>query len=210
MVHVGQRLYETRVRLGWSLDDVAKATKIKRVFLEAIEQGHYDQLPSSAYAQGFVSNYAVFLGLPKREVLALFRREFNAEKQMAVLPEGLPRGEFSIKRVRIHQGVIAVFLLLLLIGAYIGFQFRSVFFSPPLTVTVPLEGDHVVSPFTLHGKTDSLSTVFVNQDSVATGKDGIFSKKVELFPGKNTVTVRAVNRFGKETVVERHVDVGAQ
>jgi len=49
------------------LKDVSKSTKIKEVFLEYIENGEYEKLPSSSYARGFVKNYIKFLNLPKKK-----------------------------------------------------------------------------------------------------------------------------------------------
>ena len=91
MVHAGIKLYEQRTKKGYTLEEVSKATKIRVSFLECIEKGEYKKLPSGTYAHGFVKNYAKFLGLPENELLALFKREYDEEKFLKVLPEGLLR-----------------------------------------------------------------------------------------------------------------------
>ena len=58
MVKVGQKLHDARTRKSLTIDEVAAATKIQPKFITAIERSEYDKLPSPAYAQGFVSNYA--------------------------------------------------------------------------------------------------------------------------------------------------------
>ena len=80
MIYVGEKLYEERVKKGYSLDEVSKATKIRSSFLLAIEKGEYKKLPSSTYVHGFVRNYARFLGLPEHEILALFKRQYDEDK----------------------------------------------------------------------------------------------------------------------------------
>src|SRR3989344_231387 len=116
MIRTGQKLRDERIRRGLSIDDVAKATKIRSSFLLAIEKGDYSKLPSSAYVQGFVRNYAEYLGLSKREVLAIFRREFDEEKVFRVLPEGMVKSS-DVARIpfRIHHtALIVVFLIFFL------------------------------------------------------------------------------------------------
>jgi len=97
MVPVGQRLQRERIQKKLTIEDVAKATKIKAVFLAAIEKGEYTKLPSPAYAQGFVRNYASYLGLPKGEITALFKREFDEKKAYKVLPDSLAKREKNSK-----------------------------------------------------------------------------------------------------------------
>ena len=87
MTRVGEKLYEERIKKGYTLEEVSKATKIKVHFLQAIEKGDYKKLPSGTYAQGFVKNYAGFLKLPEHEMLALFKREYDEEK-LKVIHEG--------------------------------------------------------------------------------------------------------------------------
>src|SRR6266446_1412810 len=116
MVTVGERLRKERLRKRLSLDDIARGTKIRHQFLEAIEDGQYNKLPSTAYAQGFVRNYAEYLGLSSREILALFRREFDEEKMYRVLPEGFTRQNgFLVKRFKIQQTAIGVVVLFIII-----------------------------------------------------------------------------------------------
>src|SRR3989344_8168593 len=99
MLRAGERLQEIRLEKDLSLEEVSENTKIKKNFLEYIEKGEYNKLPSVSYATGFVRNYAKFLGLSEKEMLALFRREFDSEKAYRVLPKGFESKEdFQIGR----------------------------------------------------------------------------------------------------------------
>src|SRR5579871_1222382 len=111
MIRLGQWLSDERHRKGLTLEEVAKATKIKTAFLAYIEAGEYSLLPSSAYAQGFVKNYASFLGLPVKETLALFRREYAGENPVSVLPESLAKKRYISRHF--HFQAVPLFLLLL-------------------------------------------------------------------------------------------------
>ncbi|HHY34015.1 MAG TPA: DUF4115 domain-containing protein [Firmicutes bacterium] len=64
---LGRELQSKREELGLSLEDVAQATKIRRVYLEAVEAGD-DSIPvGKAYFRAFVKSYAGFLGLDPME-----------------------------------------------------------------------------------------------------------------------------------------------
>lgn len=207
MIRIGQRLKDARLAKGLSLEDVSRATKIRASFLVAIEKGEYNKLPSSSYAIGFVQNYAEFLGLPRREITALFRREFDGEKIYKVLPEGFIKEEQLTRRsFKVHQAIVPVIALLMLLVGFLFYQYRAAFFNPSLKVVVPKEGARVDSPdVVVVGSTDPNVTLTVNATPVAVDDDGKFSKNTTVFSGKSLITVRAVNKFGKETVVLRHV-----
>lgn len=209
MIHAGERLYEERIKKGLTLDEVAKATKIRSSFLAAIEKGEYKKLPSSTYAHGFVRNYARFLGLSEHELLALFKREYDGEKHLKVLPEGLVRkDDFPLKRIKFNQTFKILILVFLVLSVYIIFQYRSAILNPSLNVSYPLENSIVSSQkVTVVGKTDPNSTVSVNNETVSLDKDGNFKKTVNVFPGKAKIIIKAVSNFNKTTILERQIEV---
>lgn len=67
---VGEQLRERRKQLGHSLEDVQSATKIRRLYLEAIEADRFGDLPGPVYARGFIRSYGNFLGLDGRALAA--------------------------------------------------------------------------------------------------------------------------------------------
>lgn len=209
MVHVGQRLAQERIKKKVTLEEVAKATRIKTTFIKAIEEGNYKILPSSAYAQGFVKKYSEFLGLPTKEILALFRREFNEEKIFKVIPESISKSkEESFTKPYFRERIIAVIIVFLILIGYIIFQYRFAILNPPLTVIFPLEKQIIASQEVLVvGKTSANSTVYINDVPIVVVEDGSFKKKIFVFPGISTIKVKAVNRFGKETLINRIVQV---
>lgn len=208
MVRVGQLLHKERLQKKLSLEQIAAATKIKASFLAAIEKGEYNKLPSPAYAQGFVRNYAAYLGLPKAEVTALFRREFDEKKAYQVLPNSLTKTqEFPLRRIRVQESIIVLGVVLILFLGFLAFQYRYVFLPPSLTITSPQQGVTTSKEVTIRGKTDSSATVYVNNELVSLNSNGEFTKRLTLFSGKSSVTIKAKNRMGKESVVTREIIV---
>lgn len=60
---VGQQMREAREARSLSIDQAATATRIKPHYLEALESGQLESLPSMAHARGFLRAYAGYLGL---------------------------------------------------------------------------------------------------------------------------------------------------
>ncbi len=208
MIRVGQILYEERIKRGIAVEEVAKATKIRVSFLLAIEKGEYVKLPSSAYIKGFVKNYIEFLGLPKKELIPLFKREFDDSEFLRVLPIGFgEKQEIPFRRLRLtYTNLLIVFAFILLAG-YILFQYRYAIINPPLDVNSPRNDQVFSKSVAITGKTDPNSTVFVNEEPVSLDKDGNFTKKIDIFPGKAIIRIKAINRLGKSTEIERKIEV---
>jgi cytoskeletal protein RodZ len=104
-----------------SLKDIENGTSIRTNYLQAIEDGHMERLISPIYAQGFVKQYAIFLGLDGERLVAdgaeLFRKPINQDFAYGIgtlEPRGNPGA--SVKWVPGSVWVIAFFLLM--IGAY--------------------------------------------------------------------------------------------
>ncbi|HZJ18203.1 MAG TPA: helix-turn-helix domain-containing protein [Patescibacteria group bacterium] len=205
MIKAGQRLQDIRLEKGLSLEEVAQKTKIRANFLAAIEKGDYSKLPSVAYAQGFVRNYASFLKLPEKEILALFRREFDEKKHYHVLPHGFTKNkEYSPSKIRIRQSAILIFLIFAIVLGFIGYQYRSAFFGPSVYIINPEDNAVVNSKrVTILGKTDPNATVMVEEFSVSVDTNGEFKKVINVFPGKTTIVIKVTNKFGRETVVRK-------
>ncbi|HSX09051.1 MAG TPA: helix-turn-helix domain-containing protein [Candidatus Saccharimonadales bacterium] len=207
MVRLGHRLHQLRLQRRLTLEEIAQEIRIKSTFLAAIEKGEYNKLPSPAYAQGFVINYATYLGLSKTETTMLFKREFDEKRAMKVLPDVMVKTkEFPLARMRVQQSVLLFAFFLIIILAYLFFQYRAAFLPPSVSITAPLEGSKTSQDVLVTGKADSNATVTVNGDPATVGNDGTFQKEVTLFPGNATITVKATNRFGKTSVVEETVN----
>ena len=207
MIKAGEKLKEKRLEKDLSLEDVSKATKIKADFLEYIENSEYSKLPSVSYAHGFVRNYAEFLGLNKKEIMAIFRREFDENQAYKVLPKGFEKEEeFSISKYKIGRRVIFIFIIFAVFLGYILFQYRYAFINPPLRVDSPKENSKISASYIkVIGKTDSNATVYVNKDAVSVEESGSFEKTINVFPGKTTIVVKAVNKFMRQT--EKKIEV---
>lgn len=73
MSDLGYILRKTRQERKISLDDLQEVTKIRKRYLEAIEEGNYKVLPGSFYVRAFIKSYAEALGLDPNEVLNMYQ-----------------------------------------------------------------------------------------------------------------------------------------
>jgi transcriptional regulator with XRE-family HTH domain len=83
----GRKLSEARRQRGWSLDDVAERIRVRREFLEALEDMNIKLLPGRAYALAFLRSYARDLGIDEKAIVDQFQDECaltreDAQKQI--------------------------------------------------------------------------------------------------------------------------------
>ena len=70
---VGNILKRKRKELKLSLDDVSSYLKIKKFYLEAIENNEFNNLPGNTYVIGFIKSYASFLKLDQKMLVELYK-----------------------------------------------------------------------------------------------------------------------------------------
>jgi len=75
-VEIGQKLKEARVNKGLTLQAVEDEIKIRRKYLQAMEEEQFHILPGPVYAKAFLRTYTRFLGLDAEEILDAYNRYF--------------------------------------------------------------------------------------------------------------------------------------
>jgi cytoskeletal protein RodZ len=89
---LGFRLRQKRESLGLSLSDIERQTRIREIYLYALEEGDLNDLPSTVQGRGMLGNYATFLGLDSESFLSSFAEALQ-QKRLETLPaekEGVP------------------------------------------------------------------------------------------------------------------------
>ncbi|OSQ38286.1 hypothetical protein TMES_10365 [Thalassospira mesophila] len=119
-VNVGRLLRHTRTTHGQTIEGVSQLLRIRKVYLEAIENGHYDALPGGPYGLGFVKGYAEHLGLDGKEIVRRFKEESNAPVVRTQLT--FPR---PVQESRVPGGAMMLIAAVLGIVAYGGWYYMS-------------------------------------------------------------------------------------
>lgn len=90
---IGIQLKNARSDKNLSLADVAEELKIRKNYLEAIEQGLFSDLPGPTYAIGFVRSYAKMLDLDQTAIVDRFRSEIAGLEKETELHFLIPESE---------------------------------------------------------------------------------------------------------------------
>ncbi|MEM7115977.1 MAG: RodZ domain-containing protein [Chloroflexota bacterium] len=75
MNELGQILREARENKGLTLAEVQEETRIHARFLDALETGSYETLPTPVHVRGFLRNYARFLSLDPKPLLDRYQSD---------------------------------------------------------------------------------------------------------------------------------------
>lgn len=205
---VGQVLKEEREKKLYTLDEVEKATKIRKELLQALEAGQYHKLPSSTFVQGFIKNYSKFLGLDANKLLAVYRREFSEKKNP---PRVMETWTNPLDKKRVHLtptkalgiiilGLVATFFF------YLWFEYRFLTGAPFLEVTHPQDQMSTDTPFiVVEGKADPEAKVRINNQEIQVDLSGRFAQEIKLNDSLNDIVITATGKSGKVARVERSV-----
>jgi len=117
---LGQLLKKARIERGLTLDDIQETTKIRKRYLELIEEGNYKPLPGNFYVRAFIKSYAEAVGLDPNETLRLYSNEIppnEADAHVETIPP--PRRATSKRNDKWSQVLTSAMLItfaLLIVG----------------------------------------------------------------------------------------------
>jgi len=142
-VGIGERLRNAREAKGLSLQAMEGITRIRAVYLQALEDEQFDRLPAPVYAKGFLRTYAGALGLNPEQLVEQYTGGFEAPTQsiVGVHPVEIPiRPAAQRSPLRRGATLAGIFLLagVLVVGIFGYLQLRR--FGepvPPETVAPP-------------------------------------------------------------------------
>jgi cytoskeleton protein RodZ len=119
MGELGDRLRLAREAKGLTLEQVEAMTKIRRRYLQALEEENYGQLPGEVFVRGFLRNYALALGLDPQEIIKASGREAPPppvvpdDNHRKLLDEPLPAGRAGGQR---WMAVVITAMLVIALG----------------------------------------------------------------------------------------------
>ena len=107
MFEIGSSLREARLRQGLDFPQLESATKIRGKYLRALEEEHFEQLPSQTYVKGFLRTYAEYLGLDGQ----LYVDEFNSRYVVGEEEPPIRVRRTARTQRRVQSGVLLAALL---------------------------------------------------------------------------------------------------
>jgi cytoskeleton protein RodZ len=136
---IGQILETARKERDLTLEEVERATKIRKRYLVGLEREDYGTLPDAVYARGFLKTYANYLGLDGEELSREFQDRMKPRRERGIsygAPNqsefdrplinpsqlGPPRRRKSISGTTILSLLVALLALVAVVGSlyYVG------------------------------------------------------------------------------------------
>lgn len=112
----------------------------------------------------------------------------------------LPRERFEIRSL---LKVATLLTALLLIAAYIIFQARFLIIGPEITLTTEPAVQQNERIITLSGTARNITHLWLNDRQIYTDEQGHFTEALVLENGYTITTLKAKDRYGRETKVVR-------
>lgn len=184
---------------GVTFAQAQRDTRIRKGYLEAIEQEEWSVFTSRVYITGVIRTYAQYLEVPEHKALAYFRRDYEKNEEIT-FKKKLPTLSFLPETKRAIYGGIAMVALLFFL--YFGYQIY-LFQSPP-RVSILQPTTRVfrnIDKVLLIGKTEKESVITILNEELYSDKDGVFRYTFPLSKGPNTIAIEVTGPNGKKTLL---------
>lgn len=202
---MGEKLKESRLRLGYSEQEASRETRIPVSVLAAFEADDFSCVGAFVYASGFLKRYCLFLGLDAAPFLDTFRAA--AASEIKPMASRKARTAFFSLRFRTPAFFMAVCALVLLVG-YVGSRLIASYSAPRMAFSDG-GGNKEMSErvFMFSGTTHPEADLTLNGRVVYLDESGGFEERVLLAQGLNAFEFTAKNKFGKITKIIRYIFV---
>lgn len=207
MKTVGEMLRSARIERGWTIEELEKRTKIQERFLTALEESRLQDLPAAPFVKGYIRTVAEELGLPPDTMVAVFRRDFNEDREGHIMSRAVSDTASSWRWTPTMTIAFGIAVVVVSFLGYLGVQITSFIKPPVLTLTTPKEHEVVFQSILIEGKTDPQASLSINGQDIKVRKDGVFNQDLRLDEGTQTIEVVATGQNQKTTTVERTVTV---
>lgn len=202
---LGERLNKIRSEKRIALNEVSRSTRIQVKYLEYLENGQYDKLPADVYVKGFLRSYAQYLGTDENYLIRLYDREReihnNIKKEDSDKKVVFKPIKFS-SLIITPKALIAILIVFFIgLGFFYLYRELSIFISNPrLVIMEPLDNFSVEErTIRVEGITEKDSKLLINNQPIIVDENGKFSENLVLQSGINKITIKAINRFDKES-----------
>lgn len=200
------RLKEARMACGLSLAELAQKIKMSKKHLTALEACEFKDLPyGDVYRKNMVKAYCKAVNICPEDCA---RQYVNEEAG------GPPSPQPSARPIRLGSHLplllraIAILLLLVGIGGYLGLQIKNILEPPALAIYTPEDGFITdTNTVTVQGKTETEAEITINGTTIRHNDHGNFKETIAISDGVNTITIIAKKKHGKTTSATRHIIV---
>ena len=124
-----QDLRKTREAKGLSLEDLFQRTRVRVVYLQAIENEEFNLLPVPVYTKNFIKIYARALGIDSEPIIKKYEDYLSSRKAApAPAPEDVLAGKHllaKINRLKTYLSITFVLMVVIIVSWLIFKQYES-------------------------------------------------------------------------------------
>lgn len=221
---IGEILSSTREGMHVTLEECAKQLRISRHYLEALERGAYNDLPSPVYIKNYLRLYAQALDIPWKRIAERYEKEiasYHHADVVATKSTNILQGSKKRARAKQSSGIShhrkalvvprllkwgAFGILIFVLIVYFVYSVVRLISPPPLAITNP-EEDVIVTDRTIiiMGYSEPEVTVEINGQGIPVEASGQFAEEVTLHEGLNTIQISAKTKLSREQTVIRNI-----
>ncbi len=207
---IAEELRVTRKEQNISLKDASEKLKINIKYLEILETGQFNKLPSAVYGKNFLREYASFLGINPEAMVETYMSEIEGqrtEEKNNLFSKKIPRAIYFLTAPKIIKNFL-IFLAVAVILSYLGFYINNITSPPALNIIEPKNDIATIeNSVKIIGKSDPEAKIIINDTSVLMNPEGVFEKEVSLKKGINTITITAEKKYSKKNIITRKIIV---
>jgi transcriptional regulator with XRE-family HTH domain len=205
---VAEQLRQARQASGYTIEKAAKEVGINVKYLRALEHDDFNVLPAGVYGKNFLREYAQFLCLPEKSLVALYEQEAKysrKEPKVELFSKQVVRSWDLLATPRLLRNISLALVVAVCMG-YLIYSLNRIVAPPLLVLQYPIENAVVdKSGVEIRGSAEPETTLTINGEAVLMDYQGNFAKEVQLKKGINTITVCAEKRYGQKQIVSRQV-----
>ena len=182
MKDIGDFLRERREARGVSLIEVEKDLKIRKKYLQALEEGKIDIIPGRTYIIGYLKNYSKYLGIDEENINSIIqtyksleKRKYDLEdiKKENIFTKRKDKSIFEKRRIffPVKYVYLASFILIIFIGLlWINNSLKKAQDFPVPSPEIETEATLTLTEENVETKTETLIKEIVSPENVLISK----------------------------------------
>ena len=210
---LAEQLRTARAEKKLKLKYISEKLNINHRYLKAMENGDFEKLPPGTYGKSFIKEYSTFLGLESDNLIKIFNK--ITDENQPTGSQNFKKNEFFSKQIiksynflnvpKIAKSIIIIAVVLICF-VYLGIYLKNIISPPEIQIIEPMENLVTDKNFiNIIGSTEPEAEITINGEIIFNNSEGIFTKRINLKNGINTITVTAKKKYSRETVIKRQI-----
>ncbi|PIW36675.1 MAG: hypothetical protein COW24_03880 [Candidatus Kerfeldbacteria bacterium CG15_BIG_FIL_POST_REV_8_21_14_020_45_12] len=224
---IGEQLRSARQSREIVRKDLAQKLRISDRYLDALERGRYNDMPSPVYIKNFLKRYAAALGMSWEKIEGQFLQEMNVYRRQgpaASVDKKKPQiksqkpissgsGAHQRKALEIPGllkiGVVGIVVTVMVV--YFAWEIIRLLSPPDLIISSPSADEIVITQkIIVEGMTEPEAIVEINSQGAPVDPQGHFAEEVFLHEGLNSIQITARSKQSRARGVIRNIYYNAE